>query len=119
LDRPGKSGQNGFAEPWGVPAAALGFWETGMETAHGDAAVLPLPAKGELLEYVRVAFAAAESVIGALEDRHLAAEYTSMVYGTTASYLPTLLTHIAHGNRHLGMIEAQRGVSGLRGTATV
>jgi hypothetical protein len=107
-----------LAERWGLPAASLGFWETGMETAHGDAAELPLPGKSELLGYVRAAFAAAEAAIAALEDRHLGEGYTSMIYGTPTTYLPTLLTHIAHGNRHLGMIEAQRGAMGLRGTAT-
>ena len=30
-----------------------------------------------------------------------------------------LLTHLAHDNRHLGMIEALRGVLGLRGSATI
>jgi DinB superfamily len=111
--------QEGLAARWDLPASALGFWETGAEGAQGHAEALPLPGKDRLLDCARRAFAAAEDVVAALEDHHLDEGYTSLVYGNAATYLPTLVTHIAHGNRHLGMIEAQRGALGLRGSATV
>jgi uncharacterized damage-inducible protein DinB len=109
--------REGLAARWGLPASALGFWETGAEGARGDAAALP--GRDQLLDYARRAFAAAEEAVAALEDHHLYEGYTSLVYGNATAYLPTLLTHVAHGNRHLGMIEAQRGALGLRGSATV
>ena len=42
-----------------------------------------------------------------------------VIYGEATTHLPALLTHLVHGNRHLGMIEAQRGSMGLRGTASL
>ena len=38
--------------------------------------------------------------------------------GDTRDIGGLLLNHFAHDNRHLGMIEALRGVQGLSGTAT-
>ncbi len=107
-----------LAEQWGFDAGALGPGATGMGMDDEASAALPLPAKEVLLDYARRAFAAMDSAVEAVGDDDLSESCTDH-YGQRTSVGSAVLSHASHVNRHLGMIEALRGVLGVRGTATV
>jgi hypothetical protein len=107
-----------FAQRWGWRADVLGYGQTGMEMSDDMAADLELPHKDTLIDYASHAFAAADRAVGAIDDPQLE-ERGIDIYGQENSVGYVLLVHLSHASRHLGMIEALRGVQGLRGTATV
>jgi hypothetical protein len=107
-----------LAERWSWQADTLGYGQSGMEMGDEMAADLKLPEKQALVGYARLAFAAADRVVGLLEDAQLEARGAD-IYGHESSVGYVLLVHLSHASRHLGMIECLRGVQGLRGTATV
>ena len=115
----------GIATQWNFDAATLGYAETGMRMDTDAAARLPLPPKERLLDYVRRAFAAAEEAVSAIEDsewlefeREQYVEQDRTKLGQRGTVGSAIVTHLAHDNRHLGMIECLRGLQGLSGTAT-
>jgi hypothetical protein len=87
---------------------------TGMEDESADQ--LQLPAKDELVRYARRAFAHVDVVVSALPDDDLYEVMPDDADGDT--YAEQILGWIDHDARHLGMIEAMKGLLGLRGTAT-
>ena len=114
-----------LATRWGFPAAQLGQAQTGMGMDEGVSSALPMPSKAELLDYARRAFAAAWVAVAAADDNDLPLDATVSLErrpwlktpdaGTVGSWI---LVYYEHDNRHLGMIECQRGLLGLRGSAT-
>jgi len=106
-----------LAVRWGLEAPSLG--QTGTGTGMGDEAseLLVLPEKGILVSYAEEAFAAFDSFVDGLTLDALAAP-TRPPDRQQRPVQNALLTHLAHDNRHLGMIEALRGLLGLSGTAT-
>jgi hypothetical protein len=77
---------------------------------------LVLPPKDVLLEYVRAAFDALDTTLGLVSPRDLD---TPAGPPENASRLADFLfVFVTHDNRHLGMIEALRGLLGLSGTAS-
>lgn len=109
---------DGLAEQWQLTGFALGGDATGMGMDDDVATALPLPGKERLLDYARRAFEAANHAVEAADEETLRESCTDL-YGRETSVGAAVLGHLAHVNRHLGMIEALRGVRGLRGTATV
>jgi DinB superfamily len=108
----------GLAQDWGFAEFNLGGEGTGMGMDDDVSAALPLPDHERLLEYARRAFEAANRAVEAADEDALRANCTDL-YGRETSVGAAIVGHLAHVNRHLGMIEALRGVLGLRGTATV
>jgi len=117
----------GYAAKWGFPQDGLGTVQTGMGMDEDASAKLALPAKPELLEYVTGAFELADRGVRLVRDDDLTrpAELEAdrvpwlsspTQYGTVAIWIATGIRHEA---RHLGMIEALKGATGLRGTVTV
>ena len=82
------------------------------------ACALPLPVKDELLGYGQGVFSAADQVVASLEARQLQAARQSIWVEREETVGWDILFHLSHASRHLGMMEALRGVQGLRGTAT-
>jgi hypothetical protein len=109
---------NALARQWGWQTEQLGYGQTGMELGDELAADLQLPPLDVMVDYARQAFAAADRAFEALDDQ-LLQERGVDIYGRENSVAYVLLVHLSHASRHLGMIEALRGVCGLRGTATV
>ena len=117
-----------LASRWGFPPPErLGHSQTGMGMDEAVAAGLALPAKDVLLDYARGAFAALEAALAAVDDAELSevAEVdrsrtpwmaANVRSSTVASWI---LGYLDHAERHLGMMEALRGIQGLRGTASV
>lgn len=108
----------GLAQQWGFSGLDLGGAATGMGMDDEVTAALPLPAVERLLDYARRAFEAANRAVDAADDEELRESCTDL-YGRETSVAAAIVGHMAHVNRHLGMIEALRGGHGLRGTATV
>lgn len=99
----------------------LGDLATGMGLSDEDSEKLALPEKGLLLDYARAAFDAAARAAGPLTDTQLA----SMPVQPPAdpprpgSTIAAVIGHYTkHASRHLGMIEALKGVMGMHGTVT-
>lgn len=107
-----------LAEKWGYAGVDLGGDATGMGMDDDVSASLRLPAREELLRYGAKAFAAANAAVEAADEEQLRAGATDLC-GRQTSVGAAVISHLAHVNRHPGMIEALRGTRGLRGTATV
>ncbi|MCA1597471.1 MAG: DinB family protein [Chloroflexi bacterium] len=107
----------GLAARWGLDASLLGEGETGMGLDDAVVAALPLPTREELLGYARRAFGAVDERAAQLGTGELVAPCTDL-YGNANVVGDVLLSHLTHVSRHLGMIEALRGVQGMHGTAT-
>lgn len=108
--------RDGLAARWGFPAD-LGGGATGMSLPDEQAAALPFPAQGELLAYLEAATTELEAALAELDDSALATAADDLL-GEQAPLGDSLLRQLAHANRHLGMIEALRGIRGGHGTIT-
>ena len=107
----------GLARAWGFPVTVAAD-ATGMGLDDDVSASLPLPEKGVLLDYARRCFAAADrAAIAAATEEIFGAQCTDL-YGRTNPIGSVVIAHMSHAGRHLGMIEALRGLRG-RGTATI
>lgn len=115
-----------LVEKWGLPAGRLGHVDTGMTMADDLAASLRFPEKDVLLDYVRRSFDQAQRIVNGLRDEDLlqpaqiAAERVPWLTSPTQYGVPLTWVQVyaRHDARHLGMIEALKGVAGMRGTAT-
>jgi hypothetical protein len=107
-----------LADVWGL-GDRLGEEATGMGLDDDASAALPLPRRDEVASYAQEAFAAAENVLRGVEEDELFLP-TGDFYGEGDwVVLDHFGWHLTHASRHLGMIEALRGVLDVRGTATV
>lgn len=104
------------AEAWGF-GMDLGEFGIGAGLDDDASAALPLPDVDVLAGYVRAAFAAARAVIGRLDDDRLDQRVVDL-YGDEVTIAEVILGLASHTDRHLGMMEAIRGVLGEHGTAT-
>ena len=89
-----------------------------MELPDEQAAQLPFPRRDQLATYLRGAFSDLEQAVGALDDESILREADDLL-GAQAPLEDSLIRHLSHVSRHLGMIEALRGLRGGHGTATV
>jgi DinB superfamily len=107
-----------LAAAWGL-AGELGRNESGWGLDDEASGALRLPPPAELLTYARQAFGAAERMLDEIADAELL-EPTDNIYGEDEPWvvLDHFSWHLGHGARHLGMIEALKGVLGVRGTVT-
>ncbi len=110
--------EKNLATRWDLVAASLGETATGMGMGDEASERLVLPAKAVLVSYAEEAFSAFDSFLGALTLDHLT-QPTRPPDAEQRSVQTALVTHLAHDNRHLGMIEALRGLLGIQGSATV
>ena len=107
-----------LAGAWGL-GDALGKEATGMGLDDDASAALPLPAKDVVVSYAHEAFDAAEHLLRDIDDDELFLP-TGDFYGEGGwVVLDHFGWHLTHAPRHLGMIEALKGVLGIEGTATV
>jgi hypothetical protein len=114
---------------WGLAPTTLGDLQTGVGMTSEDAAALPANVPTEALrEYARRAFGAVDAAIGALSGRQLGegrnsimeqAEVTAAAPGPETTVSADLGFHLSHASRHLGCIEALRGLLDRPGTATM
>ena len=107
----------GLAAQWGLTNAELGYRDTGMGLSDAAAQALALPDGATLIAYATRTFdAAARAALAVDEERFTTPGHDPL--GREISVGGAVLNHLLHLGRHLGMIEALRGVLGLHGTAT-
>ena len=103
---------------WGL-VGQLGKESTGMGLDDDASAALRLPAKAEVAGYAKEAFAAAEDVFRGVEDDELPLPTADFYDEGGWVVLEHFGWHLTHASRHLGMVEALKGVLGVDGSATV
>lgn len=123
-----------LSKRWEISPDLLGVYETGMGQAHGDAQeTIRQVGQAAIMEYAKAAFGACDAVI----DRLTEADFDKTFHGLyDYSYDPAtgkvwtvepkaslvaddLVFHATHGSRHMGMMEALRGLLGSSGTLSV
>jgi hypothetical protein len=104
-----------LADAWGLPQSDLGQSTTGTEMADDVSGQLPLPPKDALLDYAAASFAALDGTLSSLESELLLRPVRP---GAPDRLLDLVFNFLIHDHRHLGMIEALRGMLGLQGSAT-
>jgi hypothetical protein len=82
------------------------------------AADFVLPSKSVLMEYLQRTLTAVERSIDAIGTEQFMHACTDL-YGRNGLIGESLISHLGHISRHLGMIEALVGVQGMAGTATI
>jgi hypothetical protein len=107
-----------LAGSWQIAVSALGYGDTGMEMSDEMAADFVLPSKSVLIGYLQRTFAALERCLDAIDTEQFMQEWTNL-YGSPGLVGESLVSHLGHISRHLGMIEALVGVQGMEGTATI
>jgi uncharacterized damage-inducible protein DinB len=105
-----------IGERWGFPVGALGVRDTGTGMKDDDADQLALPAKSEVLDYARHAFAFVDEILDSLTDQLILMELPGDPDHDSVGQ--NLMYYLDHVNRHLGMMEAMKGQLGLTGSAT-
>lgn len=113
---------------WGLDGKQFGKLETG--TRMGDAYAEEMTrtaGMAALTDYARSVFAALDEALNGLTTEQMHAERISIMWDPDPSvHSPTKETttvadlgfHFSHANRHLGSIEALRGLSGEAGTVS-
>jgi hypothetical protein len=109
-----------LAARWDLDPATLGRVETGIGMSYDDAEALPRTIGREaLLDYARRVMGAVDEAVAALTPEQFAmTRPTASTRGGEGPVAGDLFLHLSHAGRHLGMIEALRGLLGRDGTAT-
>jgi hypothetical protein len=109
-----------LAAVWGFDPASLGHKEAGSQMEDESTLTMRFPGRDALFGYARDAFAAADEAVATLDaaalDEGCEHFYGTQVGATTVAYCVQF--HAIHAYRHLGSVEALRGVLGMVGTAT-
>ena len=99
-----------LAARWSLPAESMGRRDTGTQMSDEMAEQMRFPDQKEVVGYARLAFAYAEQAIGLIpDDLFLVVPKEDPDADTT---LDNVLIYLEHLSRHLGMIEAIRGLAG-------
>ena len=105
---------------WGLVGVDTGdFGGTGAGLDDEASAALPLPDAPELLAYMKATFRAFHERVQAIGDDALLDLVVTDLYGERSTIADAIADATSHSDRHLGMIEALRGVMGDHGTVTI
>jgi hypothetical protein len=105
-----------LADRWAVTSGSMGLRDTGTQMSDESAEEIRFPDQKEVVGYARLAFAYVEEAIELIpNDLWLAVAKADPDADTT---LDNALIYLEHLSRHLGMIEAIRGLQGLTGSST-
>jgi hypothetical protein len=115
-----------LADRWGFARAELGRYETGTGMDRAVLARLNFPTLDVLVDYASRSFRLAEQSVAALSDDDLLSPAEVRAGREPWFTIPKepnlvirlLMLSARHDARHLGMIEALRGMQGHVGTAT-
>jgi len=105
-----------LADRWSMDAGSMGRRDSGTEMSDEAAERMRFPDPNEVIAYARLAFAYAEGAIELMSDDALLAVAKDDRDGDTN--LDNVVIYFEHLNRHLGMIEAIKGLQGLTGSST-
>lgn len=105
------------ADAWEM-SGALGINDSGWGLDDDASAALPLPSRTDVVAYAQGSFAAVEEVFAFLRDDELLDPTGNLYDDEPWAVLDHFGWYTGHSSRHLGMIEALKGVFGQRGTVT-
>jgi hypothetical protein len=109
--------KDGLAQKWGFPEELHQTVGTGM--SDEAAATLPIPAKEELLGYLRSAYEEIECFVELLDTRYSTFENVDEELKKKIEMIRlNLLVFLSHDCRHLGMMECLKGLQTGFGSAT-
>jgi DinB superfamily len=108
--------RDSLSDRWSLAADSLGRRNTGTGMPDEAAEEMRFPEKKEVIGYARLAFTYAEKAIGLIPDDRWLAVANEDPDGDTN--LDNIFIYLEHLSRHLGMIEAIRGLQGLVGSST-
>ena len=109
--------RDGLAARWGFPAQAATTVGTGL--SDEVAATLPIPAKADLLGYLRRSYADLEAFVALVDERYPTAEGLDLTFATRVGRIRlNVLNFLTHDCRHLGMMEVLKGLQTGFGSAT-
>ena len=106
-----------LASKWGLNSPNLGVAETGMGMGDAITPALARIASDQIQDYAYRSLKAFDDHVASFSAADLRRTTTGAT-GGQGDIGNLLLGHFAHDNRHLGMIEALRGMQGMSGTAT-
>ena len=119
---------------WNLSSDRLGVFESGMGQAHADALATTVRAgQIAIMDYADAVFKTCNDTTGKLADSDFERVYygvrdfgydgeTGKVWATEpeeSTVAQDLIFHASHGCRHMGMMEALRGLLGTAGTLSV
>jgi len=119
---------------WQLQPDRLGVFESGMGQAHEDAqATIARIGQPAIIDYANAAFGVCNDTVGKLTDPDFERTYhgirdfgfdraTGQVWAAepkVSTVAQDLIFHASHGCRHMGMMEALRGLLGGAGTLSV
>jgi hypothetical protein len=105
-----------LADRWSLSTGSMGLRDTGTRMSDESAEEIRFPDQKDVVGYARLAFAYVEKAIELIpNDGWLAVAKDDPDSDTT---LDNALIYLEHLSRHLGMIEAIRGLQGLVGSST-
>lgn len=108
--------KEGFAQKWGFPEDLRQTMGTGL--SDEIAAALPIPAKEELLGYLRNSHKEIECFIELLDTRFSTLEHVDEELKKKIELVRlNLLVYLSHDCRHLGMMECLKGLQTGFGSA--
>lgn len=125
--------QDSVSTKWNVLADNLGVFESGMGQAHVQAQTTIIQAgQTAVVDYARVAFKVCDANIKKLTETDFDKTYHGVldydldaktgkvwaVESKESTVAQDLIFHATHGSRHMGMMEALRGLLGTAGTVT-
>jgi hypothetical protein len=126
--------QEAVASNWHLEPDKLGVFESGMGQAPEDAtSTIVRAGQSAVVDYARAAFGACNTTIGNLSHGDIENTYygfqdyaydgsTGRVWASKpreSLIIEDLIFHLSHGSRHMGMMEALRGLLGTAGTLSV
>ena len=122
------------ARSWNISPNQLGVFETGMGQVHQQAqSVIIKGGQTAISNYAQAVFERCNTTINKLTDSDFEKTYDGILdYGYDAAtgkvwstepkesvVAQDLIFHASHGSRHMGMMEALRGLLGTAGTLSV
>jgi DinB superfamily len=104
------------ASGWGLQQGTMGVRDTGTQLDDADAERVDFPPQARVIRYAKAAFGSLEELLAGLDDDTMSSVVSGDPDGD--SYGQNVVIYLEHAARHLGMIEAIRGIHGGPGTVT-
>lgn len=109
------------ATRWKLNSVDLGLEEGGTSLTDLQAAAMTFPSKKAVTEYASEAFDHLDAILPELDDSLITRVLATVVteaFPTHAPYGDNVMEMLKHACEHLGMMEALKGMLGLRGSVT-
>ena len=113
--------ERNIATHWGLDSVDLGLEDGGTSLTDLQAAAMTFPSKEAVVEYAKGAFEHLDAILPELDDSlipHVLPTVTTEAFPTHDPYGVTVMEMFRHACEHLGMMEAVKGMLGLRGSVT-